>query len=158
MTDVNGSEVYLRTRAMRAFTLLDYLTHSVIHSPEMLCSLGLAIPSPDGGHCWPRRVSRKLDQFLLCSCPSLHILAVASHSPCASVVFCLHTAPWLPGYPSTSRIFPLLQGFFLQPRSSPSFQDHCLSKTTSYRNPFSVQLLHSKSPILLFSQFKVSIR
>ena len=37
-------------------------------------------------------------------------------------------------YPSNLQDLPLLVGSFLQPRSSP-FQDHLLSKTTSYRNP-----------------------
>lgn len=138
---------YLRKGQWGFFALHDYLTHSVTSSPAALPSLGLTIPSlwevPPGPG---RSLGNWVGSLFAVAHPypsQLFPLKVPRHS--SFLVFLELT---------NIQDLPSLPGSLLQQRSL-LFQDHLLSKTSFYRNPFLCKSF--PNPVLPFSPFQESM-
>lgn len=124
--------IYLRTNKMRAFTLPDCFTHSLIPPLSLttvLSSIGPDFPSLQGGHCFSRTAESHTESLV-----SSHWSATLGYQPLASLAKALgipgirlHTNLWSPWSSLASRIFPAARIFnFCFPGPLP------FPKTTSF--------------------------
>lgn len=97
--------VYLRTREIKAFTLLDFLTRSFSPSPPALCSPGLNVPPCREVAAGQGRTDRKPCRVMLCHCSQVPVSAISSQG--LSLSQALLSMQWsdLQGLQPTSRIF-----------------------------------------------------